>query len=271
MDELAQDGFKSLMGNELATLWRSLIESRIGMVLPARQHQLFEQRIVKNMAQYALDAISYYQLVCKDKAEWQRLAESLVVHETSFFRHSPSFELVEQYLVKANKTVKLWSVGCSTGEEAWSLAMLGDRFAMYGYEVLATDISQQVLLTAKEGVYLARKAEQIPARFRSNYGSALGQHYWQIAEHLKSKVFFRQFNLMNVVGLPFRKLDIIYCQNVLIYFKKFNRRDILNALVKCLDIGGILVLGPGEVLEWRHPQLKKIEWSGTLAYEKVCI
>lgn len=271
MDELAQDGFNSLMGNEVAALWRSLIESRIGMVLPARQHQLFEQRILRNMTQYALDALSYYQLVYKDKAEWQRLAESLVVHETSFFRHAPSFELVEHYLIKANKTVKLWSVGCSTGEEAWSLAMLGDRFAIYGYEVLATDISQQVLLTAKEGVYLARKAEQIPARFRSGYGAALGQHYWQIAEQLKSKVFFRQFNLMNVVALPFRKLDIIYCQNVLIYFKKFDRRDILNALVKCMDAGGILVLGPGEVLEWRHPQLKKIEWSGTLAYEKVCI
>ncbi|XID75664.1 CheR family methyltransferase [Alkanindiges sp. WGS2144] len=270
MDELTHNGLQSLISAEMASLWRSLIESRMGMVLPARQHQLFEQRIVKNMSQYQLDADSYYQLVCQDRSEWQRLAESLVVHETSFFRHPPSFNLVEQYLMQATQPVKLWSVGCSTGEEAWSLAMLADRFAMYGYEVLATDISQQVLVTAKEGIYLTRKTEQIPARFRGDSGQAVGQHYWQIAPHLRPYVFFRQFNLMNVVTLPFRRLNIIFCQNVLIYFKKFDRRDILNALVKCLDVGGVLVLGPGEILEWRHHQLKKIDWSGTLAYEKIC-
>lgn len=271
MDELAQGGLKSLMSAELATLWRSLIETRMGMVLPVRQHQLFEQRIVKNMAQYSLDATSYYQLVCRDKAEWQKLAESLTVHETSFFRHLASFNLVEHYLAEAKGRVKIWSVGCSTGEEAWSLAMLADRYAIYGYEVLATDISQQVLLTAQEGFYLARKAEQIPERFRDHNGSQVGQHYWKIENHLKAHVFFRPFNLKNVVALPFRKLNVIFCQNVLIYFKKFDRRDILNALIKCLDIGGILVLGPGEVLDWQHFQLKKIEWSGTLAYEKICI
>ena len=271
MDEVTHNGFSSLLNDELASMWRSLIEARIGMVLPVRQHRLFEQRIVKNMAQYELDAQSYYQLVCRNKLEWQRLAESLVVHETSFFRHQPSFDLVENYLMQAKQSVKIWSVGCSTGEEAWSLAMLADRFAMYGYEVLATDISQQVLVTAKEGMYLARKAEHIPARFRANGGYAVKQLYWQVADNLKSYVMFRQFNLMNVVTVPFRKLNIIYCQNVLIYFKKFDRRDILSALIKCLDVGGILVLGPGEVLEWHHRQLKKIEWSGTLAYEKICI
>lgn len=270
MDEVAHNGFSSGLDTELASLWRSLIESRIGMVLPVRQHRLFEQRIVKNMVQYQLDAESYYQLVCRNKLEWQRLAESLVVHETSFFRHQPSFDLVEDYLMHAKQRVKVWSVGCSTGEEAWSLAMLAERFAMYGYEVLATDISQQVLVTAKEGLYLARKAEHIPARLLPDNGKLVGQLYWQVADNLKSHVFFRQFNLMNVVSVPFRKLSIIFCQNVLIYFKKFDRRDILNALVKCLDVGGILVLGPGEVLEWQHHQLKKIEWSGTLAYEKIC-
>ena len=270
MEEVTHSSPSPLLDTELASLWRSLIESRIGMVLPIRQHQLFEQRIVKNMTQYQLDAESYYQLVSQNKLEWQRLAESLVVHETSFFRHQPSFDLVEHHLIHATQGVKIWSVGCSTGEEAWSLAMLADRFAIYGYEVLATDISQQVLVTAKEGLYLARKAEHIPLRFRAGSGQVVKQLYWQITDDLKPYVFFRQFNLMNVVSAPFRKLNIIFCQNVLIYFKKFDRRDILNALVKCLDVGGILVLGPGEVLEWHHHQLKKIEWSGTLAYEKIC-
>ena len=271
MDEMTHNGFPSLTDTELASLWRSLIESRIGMVLPVRQHQLFEQRILKNMVQYQLDAESYYRLVFQNKSEWQRLAESLVVHETSFFRHQPSFDLVEHYLMNATSSVKVWSVGCSTGEEAWSLAMLANRFAMYGFEVLATDISQQVLVLAKEGRYLARKVEQIPVRFRQNSGQLVGQHHWQVADTLKAHVHFRQFNLMNVMALPFRKLNIIFCQNVLIYFKKFDRRDILNALVKCLDVGGILVVGPGEILEWCHHQLKRIEWSGTLAYEKICI
>ncbi len=268
MDEVRHHNNESTMGVQLAGLWRTLIEMRTGMVLPERQHSLFEQRILSFMNKHHLNEESYYQLVCKDKLEWQSLAESLMVHETSFFRHMPSFELVEQYLNQANKAVKIWSVGCSTGEEAWSLAMLADRFSLYGYEVLATDISHQVLMQAKQGLYPLRKSMQVPVRFRS-YGEDAGSGQWKISDKLHAHVLFRPYNLINVVGLPFRKLDIVFCHNVLIYFKKFERRDILNALVQCLGEGGMLVLGPGEVLEWKHPQLRKIEKSGILAYEKI--
>lgn len=267
MDEMTQRN-KPSISVEQAGLWRTLIEARTGMILPERQHGLFEQRILNQMSQHDLDAKSYYQLVCQDKAEWQRLAEALMVHETTFFRHQASFDFVESYLTKSNQAVKIWSVGCSSGEEAWSLAMLADRFSVYGYEVLATDISHQVLIQAKQGLYNIRKSLNIPERFRSSYGQAVNQTQWQIADNLKSKVLFRPFNLKHIENLPFRKLDIIFCHNVLIYFKKFDRRDILNALVQCLAQGGILVLGPGEILDWHHPQLKKIEQSGILAYEK---
>lgn len=269
MDEVRHHNNQSHPGVQLAGLWRTLIEMRTGMVLPERQHSLFEQRILSLMSKRRLSEESYYQLVCQNKLEWQCLAEALMVHETSFFRHAPSFDLVEQYLLNSNKPVKLWSAGCSTGEEAWSLAMMADRFSLYGYEVLATDISHQALMQAKQGIYPLRKSLQVPARFRDSYGSALNDNQWAVDDKLRAHVFFRAYNLIDVLGVPFRKLDIIFCHNVLIYFKKFERRDILNALVQCLGNGGMLVLGPGEVLEWKHPQLQKIEKPGVLAYEKV--
>jgi len=82
-------------------------------------------------------------------------------------------------------------------------------------------------------------------------------------------VSFYRFNLMDVATAPFRRLDVIFCQNVLIYFKKFDRRDILEALVQRLELGGILVLGPGEMLDWQHPQMRRVDHSGTLAFERV--
>ncbi|MEC7121265.1 MAG: CheR family methyltransferase, partial [Pseudomonadota bacterium] len=126
MAEVAKVG----MSAEQSALWRSLIESRIGMVLPVLQHQLFERRVLDRMSACHLDMASYYQRAKQDRLEWQRLAESLVVHETTFFRHAASFDLVAKSITHLNRDVALWSVGCSTGEEAWSLAMIARRYAI---------------------------------------------------------------------------------------------------------------------------------------------
>ena len=76
---------------------------------------------------------------------------------------------------------------------------------------------------------------------------------------------------MDSADVPFRKLQVIFCQNVLIYFRQFDRRDILDALVQRLDWGGLLVLGPGEMADWDHPAMRRVKHAGTLAYERVKI
>ena len=265
MAELAKVG----MSAEQSALWRSLIHSRLGMVLPVLQHQLFERRVLDRMSACRLDMSNYYQRVRQDVVEWQRLAEALVVHETAFFRHPASYELVAQHLSHLNRDVSLWSVGCSTGEEAWSLAMTARRHALKNFKIMATDISEQALSTARRGVYASRRFEQIPDSLRERFCVPLSEHEAQIHATLMSQVSFYRFNLMDVASAPFRRLDVIFCQNVLIYFKKFDRRDILDALVQRLELGGLLVLGPGEMLDWRHPQMRRVDHSGTLAFERV--
>jgi chemotaxis methyl-accepting protein methylase len=212
---------------------------------------------------------SYYQLVRHDRAEWQRLAESLVVHETAFFRHPPSYDLVAKHLSRLNRDVRIWSVGCATGEEAWSLAMTARQHALRTYRVMATDISEHALRVARQGIYPARRADSIPDAMKLRFGQALASGQWQVSNTLMSQVSFHLLNLMDVAQAPFRRLDVIFCQNVLIYFRKFDRRDILDALAHRLELGGVLVLGPGEMADWQHPQMRRVDHAGTLAYERI--
>ncbi|MDE2421909.1 MAG: protein-glutamate O-methyltransferase CheR [Gammaproteobacteria bacterium] len=269
---------------EQSALWHSLIESRIGMVLPEIQRSLFERRVRERMRLCGLDVMSYYHLVQVHSLEWQQLVEDLVVHETAFFRHLPSYELLEQRLPHFGGAVHIWSVGCSTGEETWSLAMLADAHAQHGFSIMASDISESVLNIARKGLYSWRKAEKIPAKYREYcialpklqtkstvHASSMTTQDWHIGDYLRERVFFHRFNLMDTSSAPFRKLQIIFCQNVLIYFRQFDRRDILDALVQRLDLGGLLVLGPGEMADWDHPAMKRVKYAGTLAYERVKI
>ncbi|AXI03356.1 CheR family methyltransferase [Aquirhabdus parva] len=268
--------------DEQYALWRSLIESRIGMVLPDIQRGLFELRVGDRMRICDLSSASYYQYVQTSAVEWQRLVEDLVVHETAFFRHLPSFELLEQRLPLFKGVVHIWSVGCATGEETWSLAMLAEAHVTQGYSVMASDISDAALATAQVGRYSWRKSERIPLLYRqfcvalpeSTQASvahlfALTRQDWQVSDVLREHVFFHRLNLMDSGQVPFRRLQVIFCQNVLIYFRQFDRRDILDALVQRLEIGGLLVLGPGEMADWDHPAMMRIKHAGTLAYERI--
>ncbi|GAC1374476.1 MAG: type 4 fimbrial methyltransferase PilK [Aquirhabdus sp.] len=267
---------------EQSALWHSLIESRIGMILPEIQRSLFERRVKERMKLCGLDVMAYYQWVQVHSFEWQQLVEDLVVHETAFFRHLPSYELLEHRLSQFQTPVHIWSVGCSTGEETWSLAMLAYAHAQHGFSVMASDISESVLNVARNGLYSWRKAEKIPEVYRKNcielpvghskhatHASAMTTQDWQVSEVLRQHVFFHRFNLMDSADVPFRRLQVIFCQNVLIYFRQFDRRDILDALVQRLDLGGLLILGPGEMVDWDHPAMKRVKHAGTLAYERV--
>ena len=267
---------------EQSALWHSLIDSRIGMVLPEIQRSLFERRVKERMKLCGLDVMSYYQLVQIHSYEWQQLVEDLVVHETAFFRHSPSYELLEHRLSLFKVSVHIWSVGCSTGEETWSLAMIANAHAAHGFSVMASDISESVLNVARNGLYSWRKAEKIPEKYRDHCvelpighskhaadTSSMMTQDWQVSDVLRQHVFFHRFNLMDSADVPFRRLQVIFCQNVLIYFRQFDRRDILDALVQRLDLGGLLILGPGEMVDWDHPAMKRIKHAGTLAYERI--
>ena len=172
--------------------------------------------------------------------------------------------------------LNLWSAGCSTGEEPYSLALLVEdlldsthrKDVFYG--ITATDISLPTLAKAKLGIYNERKLHGIPEKLKEQYFYILANHRdWQISQSLKARIAFAQLNLMELEKAPFSDMDVIFCQNVLIYFRRFRKRDVVSHLASRLQLGGILVLGVGEIMDWQHPLLERIDYPDTLAFRRI--
>jgi type IV pilus assembly protein PilK len=144
------------------------------------------------------------------------------------------------------------------------LRALDAQKAYFG--VTATDISNPALAVGRSGLYPRERLAELPEPYRTNYTVAEGKDSFQIVESLRKRVGFATFNLLDVARAPLKKLDLIYCQNVLIYFARERRKALLDALADLLKPGGLLVLGPGEVLGFANPQLTRIGGRQTLAY-----
>lgn len=262
------------LSEEDKLFWFSYIETKIGLVLPAIQQRRFESRIIERMQQSGLSSDEYFRKVKLDDEEWQSLIDDLTIPETSFFRHQASFDLVESYLKeKRQGSVHIWSVGCSSGEEAWSLAMLADQLTT-NFKIMATDVSEMSVQRGQDGVYSARKLEILPTGFAEKYfeparSSESMANAYRIKDSLRAHVSFYRHNLVDQRRLPFREIDIIFCQNVLIYFRNFVQRDILNQLVNSLSVGGLLVMAPAEARSWKHEDMERVSYPGTLAFRRI--
>ena len=167
----------------------------------------------------------------------------------------------------------MWSVGCATGEEVYSLAMLVDACLsrspnVPSFGVLGTDISLPSLRHARSGIYLNRRLAGIREVFRHLYCQQLSSSHFRIKEDLRKRVCFSQLNLRDVENAPFANQNLIYCQNLLIYYDHERRLQIVNQLANYLRPGGVLILGPGELLNWKRPDMEKVRYADTLAYRR---
>ena len=279
-------GIKSLspISDEQFELWQTLIEARTGMTIGAPRRTFLETSLGIRMREIGLnDYEAYYeQLMAGPVAEreWAVLVDRLTVQETSFFRHPSSFALVRQHVSElllkdpSRKSLNLWSVGCSTGEEPYSLAMQTDaqlaelkRKVFFG--VTATDISLPTLGRARTGIYGERRLHNVPSAWKEKYFQpVVGKKEWQVTDELKRRVAFVQLNIMELDKAPMAGMDIIFCQNVLIYFRRFRKRDILTNLAVRLAPGGLMVLGLGEAMDWAHPQLVRVDYPDTMAFRR---
>ena len=203
--------------------------------------------------------------------------DRLTVQETSFFRHPSSYELVTNHCRKlyqsGKKNIELWSVGCATGEEAYSLAMILDQIVSSQsekcyYGITATDISLPALAKAREGVYAARKLERVDKGYVSDYFEKVESGRSRVIARLKERVCFARINVLDLRSAPMQNMDVVFCQNLLIYFQSWRKKDIVTQLADRLTPGGIMVLGVGEVIDWKRPDLERIQFKDTLAYIK---
>jgi len=266
--------------------WQTLLEERSGMVVTEQRRTFLQANLSSRMREVgAPDYASYYRQVTdgpRGAVEWSTLMDRLTVQETRFFRHLPSFAALSKHMQqhaesrRATQPWSLWSVGCASGEETYSMAIcaaeaLSQTAGQSQFGVIGTDISLSALSRSQEGAYAPRRLEQLDPDLRERYFQALGDGRFQVLPSLAVRVCFARLNVLELAGAPMSNVDVIFCQNLLIYFRRWRRREILNRLAERLAPGGLLVIGVGEVVDWQHPDLVPVADSQVLAFTRKCL
>jgi type IV pilus assembly protein PilK len=264
-------------------VWQALLEERTGLVINEQRRAFLQTNLSARMRELGVDGYAnYFRQVTAGPSgavEWSTLLDRLTVQETRFFRHPPSFDLLERYLAERlarepmTNPWSLWSVGCSSGEEPYSMAIsaaevLRETEQPEHFGVTGTDISLSALTKAREGTYAARKLEQMDTDLRERYFDAQDAGSYKVVPSLAAQVCCARLNVLELAKAPMSGMDVIFCQNLLIYFRRWRRREILNRLAERLAPGGLLVVGVGEVVGWQHPELQPVADEQVLAFTR---
>jgi chemotaxis methyl-accepting protein methylase len=299
MMSTAQDQSQSEMSGLETGIWQEFISRRCGLHFTAGRLDFLRRRLLDRMRACQIwNATDYYHYVAYNPAgeiEWSKLLYSLLNNDTSFFRHPPSFETLTGHLLpqliqekeqQGLDLLTMWSVGCSTGQEVYSLAMAyleliaalepanGAGQPAWRVSIIGSDLSQPALDKARRGRYRLHEMRRLPEPYRQQYMTALengwgGQSFFQVKDHVRSLVQFSALNLCEPDSYQVFNQDIIFCQNVLIYFKTETRFEIILRLSERLAPGGYLLIAPGEVIDLNLPNLKPVRLNDTLIYQRV--
>ena len=231
-------------------------------ILPEKAAVVFS-RIGKRLRALGLpDAATYVALIegPNGTQERENLISALTTNVTSFFRENHHFEHFANQILptlerraRAGGRVRLWSAACSSGQEAYSLAMvILEKFpeaTRYDLRILATDVDRQILTAARAGIYPADLAEQIaPARRKRFFNPAVGEHEIEAAPELKSLIAFNRLNLMSNWPMTGR-FDAIFCRNVMIYFDQGTQKKLIDRFAGVCSPGAALYLGHSERID----------------------
>lgn len=261
--------------------WQALLESRTGMSVPDHRKVFLQTQLGIRMRELGItDYGDYYDRVTNRPdgiVEWATLVDRLTVQETRFYRDPDACSLVVDYvLTRPQESLKkapleVWSVGCATGEEPYTLAiLLAECMNILGlkkfYGITGTDISTPALEKARRGVYSAAKLANLEPTLKEKYFSLQADGRLGITDSIKDRVCFSRVNILELGKAPMHGMNIIFCQNVLIYFRRWRRKEILNRLAERLVPGGMMVLGQGEIVDWEHPLLERVPSDKALAF-----
>jgi chemotaxis protein methyltransferase CheR len=236
---------------------RGLIEQRSGMLFDQTRERFFSTRVREHLeARKLAHGTDLLRLIKNSNVEYDSLLQRLLTQETSFFRYPAIFEAVEKKVLpelhmkkfwENPRSLRIWSAGCATGEEPYSIAMtIADALEFadaWNIHILATDVSREALEHAEHGVYSNREIEALNARQREQYFSSTGSHY-VVKPRIRNMVTFAPMNLAQVVYMG--KFDCIFCMNVLIYFSEDRQAQLIQRFYEYLEPGGYLFLGHAE-------------------------
>jgi len=234
-----------------------ILQAKRGFDLGMYKDRCIKRRIATRVRARGFSAAApYVDLLQRDEGEVDALLAALTIHVSQFFRNPSMFALLEREVLptllnrvqtEGRCRLRLWSVGCSSGEEPYSLALLLREMVPPGMEIdiLATDISAAILESARQGLYEPQRLTEVPVAARERYFSPEGRRF-RLAEEIRSMVRFERQNVLDDAVYP--PVDLIICRNVMIYFSREEQENILQRFAAALPVGGILVLGKAEML-----------------------
>ena len=255
-----------------------LIYTHCGIKMPPQKRSMLEARLRKRLRALGLPSYEKYReyLFSKDGMveELINMIDVVTTNKTDFFREPRHFDYMVQNALPTlipetgagiERPLRIWSAGCSTGEEPYTIAMFLDDFSWVNkqleFEILATDISTQVLEKAMLGIYHSSKIEPVPDYYRKKYllknrNSEIPQV--RIVPKLREKIRFARVNFMEEAFDVGEQKDIIYCRNVIIYFDRATQERFLDRLCRCLRRGGFLFMGHSETLSGMPLPIKQL-------------
>ncbi|HSF19056.1 MAG TPA: protein-glutamate O-methyltransferase CheR [Vicinamibacteria bacterium] len=263
-------------------LFRDLIHRECGLYFGDNKRIYLSSRIGKRLAATSIGSFyRYYRYLtqggAENKQEMLRLLDVLTINETSFFRNRPQFDFLEQRVLPeivarkrlVDPRLRIWSAGCATGEEAYSIAIsaLETIPPASGWEirVYASDLSMTALERAVAGVYPQEKLAGIsPGRLRRYFEPC--PEGFRVCEEVKRLVIYDFHNLKHDNGLG--GLDVVFCRNVLIYFDPTEQQRVVDKLIRGLRPGGYLLLGHSESVQLSS-EIKFVHHGRGTGYQKV--
>jgi chemotaxis protein methyltransferase CheR len=267
-----------LSEHELSEI-RMLIEERTGIHFDSSRERFFSTRVREHLHERSLArGTDLLRAIRKSNVEYEALLEKLLTQETTFFRYPAVFEAFEKRVLpelhvkkfwKNPRTLRVWSAGCSTGEEPYSIAItILDSLSLaeaWDVEILATDIGRNALKHAERAIYSGRSLASVNERQLATHFSLVdGGH--QVKPRIRKAISLVQMNLASPVYVG--KMDLIFCMNVLIYFSEERRRAVVQRFYDALEPGGYLFLGHSESLSKMPVKFQAIVLGDCIMYRK---
>jgi chemotaxis protein methyltransferase CheR len=276
MDMINQYYKIQMNSNDFSRL-SSYIYNELGIKMPVEKKIMLQSRLQKRLSELKIESFSEYidYVFSRDgeKSEIFKMIDIVTTNKTDFFREPSHFSFLTDTFLKSftaqdpkRKNLKIWSAGCSSGEEAYTIAItLSEYFKsnpLYDYSILATDISIRILQKASAAIYHSDRIKDIPLDIKKKYFLKSKDPLDKtvlVSKDLRSKVKFQRLNFMDNVYSADKDFDIIFCRNVLIYFDRETQQNVINKLSDKLKSGGIFFLGHSESITNMDVPLKQIK------------
>lgn len=265
---------------------RNLIYDRTGIFYGENKVYFVKKRLRKRIAaggfESVADYIRFLKFFDRDGGEFQDLVNLLTVNETYFFREFSQLqvfgekclqEVANQKIITGDKTIRIFSAGCSTGEEPYTLAIILmemlDNYKDWEIVIKGVDIDENVLVAAHKGCYDPRSIKEVPPGYLRKYFRGSDSEKYIINPEVRDLVVFQHLNLMDRKALRYENnYDFIFCRNVLIYFSDASRKQVVERFYTMLNKGGFIFLGHSELLSRISTAFRVRKMGGHLVYQR---